>query len=706
MPNRLATQSSLYLRQHMNNPVDWYPWGPEAHERARSEDRPIVLSVGYAACHWCHVMEHECFEDPGVAELMNGGFVSIKVDREERPDVDHLYMTACHLFTGSGGWPLTVFLTPQLHPFFAGTYFPREDRYGRPGFRRVLTALADAWRTQRDEVEEQARRFMASLEDLAQPPPAPPLLGLAPSAGGAPLEEATRALLKRHDAHNGGFGGAPKFPNTLDLMLLELAARKGNTRAGQAVTLTCRKMMEGGIHDQLGGGFHRYSVDAAWQVPHFEKMLYDNALIPAVLLAAYRRTAEPWLAQTVGSAVGWLQREMVAPHGGFYATQDADSEGKEGKFFCFTPAEVEAELTEEDARAFCLRHGVTEEGNFTVEEHAHPDAGTRSNVLHIAATAEEVAAQLGLAPADVEASLERARKTLLVARQRRVAPARDEKILAGWNGLMAAALCDAAATLERPEWLALAKGALEFVLSAMRHPDGGLYRSFAGDRAHIDGLLEDHAFVATACLAAHRAGAGAAFLTHALTLCELMVSRFHDAADPGFFSTRANAADLVVRARSLHDDAVPAAASLACQALLAVGSLCARPDLMQVADGVLARAQGVLQRRPTAVATLVAALERAGAGNPVVVVSAGHGQTQMLGLVRRLCDAWVAVVDGAADAGVVSPELLSGKDPVQGAAAAYVCAGNTCQAPATTQASLRQALAAAGLLAAAPHAEC
>ncbi|MEW5847387.1 MAG: thioredoxin domain-containing protein [Myxococcota bacterium] len=681
MPNRLAKESSPYLRQHMDNPVDWYPWGEEALSVARTQDKPILLSVGYAACHWCHVMEHESFEDAEVARLMNQYFVPIKVDREERPDIDHIYMTACHVFTGSGGWPLTVFLTPDLRPFFAGTYFPKDDKYGRPGFKRVLMALADAYRNQRSDVEEQAQGFERALRGLS--------LGPQARGGGAlNAELVTRSadlLMRRFDEVNGGFGRAPKFPNSVDLLVLEAAARRGHEQAGRASLLACTRMAEGGIYDQLGGGFHRYSVDEKWLIPHFEKMLYDNALLPRVYLAAYRRTAEPLLRRVVEETFTYLGREMTAPGGAFFATQDADSEGEEGKFFVWRPEEIEEVLGRDAGRRFCLRYGVTAQGNF---EHG-------TSVLHIAAPLEQVARLAGVEVNALAQELEESRRKLWAHREKRIKPGRDEKIIAGWNGLMISALCDAAATLQENKYLEMATRALDFILEKMRMPDGGLYRIHADGVSKIQAFLEDYAFLAQALCDAHRASGESRHLTHARELCEQILRRFQVPDEPGFFMTEANAPGVLVRSRSLHDEAVPSGAWVATSALHYVGVATGNQEYVKLVERILEHHAAELTGRTQAYGTLLLLADRVVRGSPTVVVAGAEAEA-LLSLTRALTDSDVLVLPADTRDGL-DRALLEGKSAQDGKAAAYVCAGQTCQAPATDVTSLKSAVASAGL---------
>jgi len=680
MSNRLALEQSPYLRQHMDNPVDWYPWGPEALEAARREDKPILLSVGYAACHWCHVMEHESFENADTAALMNRLFINIKVDREERPDLDHIYMAACQLCTGSGGWPLTVFLTPDLKPFFCGTYFPPQDRYGRPGFPKVLQSLADAWDSQQEDVAEQAARFVDALADLARGP-----------EGTAPLNvelimRGAGAALRRFDAVHGGFGQAPKFPSTSDLLLLEAAARRNHEAAGHAVTLTCRSMARGGIHDQLGGGFHRYSVDERWAVPHFEKMLYDNALLARVYLSALRRTGEAWLSDVVEDLFAYVAREMTAPSGAFFSTQDADSEGEEGRFFVWTPAQVEAVLGPEAAKAACLHLGVTAEGNF--EHH--------STVLHVAQDPAGVAQALGWTLEATTARLKSARAGLFEARRARVAPARDEKILAGWNGLMVSALADGATTLGQPAYLAAACRALDAVWTLLRDQHGALHRVFK-DTARIPAFLEDHAYLAVACLDVHRAGGGVVYLERARAFCRDIQAHFPTEDGQGFYATAAHAPDLLVRARVTQDEAIPSAASAAITALYGVGQLTGDAAMVGTAQRALEACSGELHKRPTAYASWLCQADTMLRGGPQVVIAGPHANV-LLQAARALTDATVLVTHVEADAGLLGASVKDGKVAQDGKAAAYVCANQTCLAPVVDIPGLTQALRQAGLL--------
>ena len=472
MPNRLSHETSPYLLQHAHNPVDWYPWGPEALARAAAEDRPILLSVGYSACHWCHVMAHESFEDPDTAALMNELFVNVKVDREERPDIDAIYMEAVQALTGRGGWPMTVFLAPDGRPFYGGTYYPPEPRYGMPSFRQVLRAIAEAWQERRREMESAGDRLADALKRSAALRPAD-----TPLAAGV-LDKAAQNLMRSLDPHEGGFSDAPKFPQPMNLdFLLQNWRRTGDEKQRKAVTYTLAKMARGGIYDQLGGGFHRYSTDAHWLVPHFEKMLYDNAQLARTYLHAWQITGEPELRRVVEETLDYSLREMTSPEGGFYSTQDADSEGVEGKFFVWTPEEVLALLGPNDGPLFSAYFDITARGNFH-------EGGHSTNILHAQDDLEDAAGKLKVSEKHLAEVIAHGREILFEARERRVHPGRDEKILAEWNGLMIHALAEAGAVLERPDYTQAAVRTAEFVLTQMARSQ----ESGAGVRGQESGV--------------------------------------------------------------------------------------------------------------------------------------------------------------------------------------------------------------------------
>jgi uncharacterized protein YyaL (SSP411 family) len=678
MPNRLQFETSPYLLQHAHNPVDWYPWGEEAFRRAQAEDKPILLSVGYSACHWCHVMERESFENEQIAALMNEWFINVKVDREERPDIDQIYMTAVQAMTGHGGWPMTVFLTPDGHPFYGGTYYPPEDRRGLPAFPRVLRAVADAYRSRRGDVIESARQITAHLRQ-------------AQALGGAPeplhpaiLDRAVQAMAPSFDPGEGGFGGAPKFPQPMILdFLLRQAARTGDARPRAMAELTLRKMAEGGIYDHLGGGFHRYSTDDAWLVPHFEKMLYDNAQLARVYLAAFQLTGDPFYRRIVDETLAYVIREMTAPTGGFYSSQDADSEGVEGKFYVWTLDEVRSVLGEQDARVFALVYDVTAEGNF---EH--------TNVLHVARTPDAAARDLQLAPADVEQALARARRRLFEAREQRAKPGRDDKVLTSWNGLMLRAFAEAAAVLGHDGYRQVAERNATFVLDTLR-PNGRLLRSWKDGRAQILGYLEDYANLTDGLIALYEATFAPRWLEAADLLAGEMIRLFWDDEVGGFYDTATDQETLILRPRDVFDNATPSGTSAAVDALLRLASLTGNADYERRAMAVLRAFVGYLQRAPSAFGRLLAALDFA-IGDPVEVVLAGSPASapaqELLAVVRRgyLPNKVVAFAD---------PErptsLTLGKTPVDGRPAVYVCRRAICQAPVTDPEALSALLAPA-----------
>jgi uncharacterized protein len=544
--NRLINETSPYLLQHAHNPVEWYPWGAEALERARQENKPIFLSVGYSACHWCHVMERESFEDEATAALMNERFINIKVDREERPDLDAIYMDAVQAMTGQGGWPMSVFLTPEGQPFYGGTYYPPEPRYGMPSFQQVLQSVAEAYQKRRDQVQGQAQRLTSALQRSAQ------IGGAAGELTPDLLKEATATLLQYFDSEDGGFGSQPKFPQpmTLDFCLAE-ALRTGDLDVLYMAELTLEKMAHGGIYDQLGGGFHRYSVDAVWLVPHFEKMLYDNAQLLRTYLHAWQHTGRPLYRRVVDETIDYVLREMSAPEGGFYSTQDADSEGHEGKFFVWDLAEIEEILDPQAAGLFESYYGVSARGNFEGK-----------TILSVVRSVESVAQRFRLSEAEVEQSLAASRQALFNLREGRVKPGRDEKILTEWNGLMIHALAECGAALERPEALAAAVQAADFILTSMSQPDGKLYRSYKDGQARLNAYLEDYASFSRALVALYEATFDLRWLGEATRLARLMQEQFADPHLGGFFQTGRDHEQLVVRRKDFIDNAIPSGNAL------------------------------------------------------------------------------------------------------------------------------------------------
>jgi len=585
VPNALAQTTSPYLRQHANNPVDWLPWGPEALARAREEDRPLLVSIGYSSCHWCHVMERESFEDPRTAELMNESFVCVKVDREERPDVDAIYMEAVQAMTGHGGWPLNVFLTPEQLPFYGGTYFPPDPRPGMPAWTQVLHAIAEAWDERREEIR-------AGGEDLRERLSGGALL--TPSAQPIDqgiLDAVVMRLKESFDARDGGFGRAPKFPQASVIELLLL--RGEHTMALD----TLRAMASGGIHDQIGGGFARYSVDATWTVPHFEKMLYDNALLARAYLHGFQLSGDAHLEAVCRDTLDWALREMRGREGGFYSALDADSEGVEGQFYVWTVAELR-EVLGADADAAIAWFGATEEGNF-VDPHRVGGTSSGLNVLE----------DRGLRPDEI--TRERIRMCLLETRERRVRPGLDDKRLTSWNALMIAALADAGAVLAEHRYLDAASECAEFVLRDLRDEQGRLLRTYGGNgsqRGEIDAYLEDHAFLLEALIALFEANCEARWLEEATALADTLIARFSDPVNGGFFSTASDGEALIARRKDLEDTPIPAGGSSATLGLLRLSELTGKATYERHAISVLALLRDIAPRHPTSFGHLLQAM--------------------------------------------------------------------------------------------------
>jgi uncharacterized protein len=667
--NRLAAETSPYLRQHADNPVDWRPWGDEAFELAQAEDRPILLSIGYSACHWCHVMAHESFEDETIAGVMNDLFVNVKVDREERPDVDALYMHATLAMTGSGGWPMTVFLTPDGRPFYAGTYFPPTSRGGMPGFPDLCRAIAAAYRDRREDIEQAAGEVGRRLEAAARRRPSPELITADL------LDEAELGLGRVFDPDQGGFGGAPKFPPTLALefLLRRLWRRPDDERARLMAELTLRRMAEGGIHDQLGGGFHRYSVDEIWLVPHFEKMLYDNALLARDYTLAHRALGGGAHRAVAEATLDYLLREMRAPEGGFASAQDADSPGGEGAFFVWRPEHLAALLDPAEAAAITVRYGVRPAGNFE-----------GATILRVAASMEEVERAVG---PDAERLLASARGKLLAARAERPAPARDDKVLTGWNGLTIAALADAGSAFERRDYLAAARETAAFLLERMV-VDGRLRRVWMEGEARHLACLDDYADLCHGLLALYEATFEPRWLEAARELAADMLRLFRDPEDGGFFYAGSDAEALVARTRDLEDHPTPAGNSQAAWVLLRLAHLGAEPELETIALDALRLVRDEVARFPQAFGTALVALDFHTAGPREVAIVGGADDPATAALVATARahagpDAVIAVGDPGDPRAAAAAPLLAQRPAVNGAPAAYVCERFVCAAPVT-----------------------
>lgn len=685
-PNRLIDETSPYLLQHAYNPVDWYPWNDKALQQARDLDRPIFLSIGYSACHWCHVMEHESFEDPSIAELMNRHFVCIKVDREERPDLDQIYMNAVQLLTGRGGWPMSVFLTPDGKPFFGGTYWPPESRMGMPGFRDVLEKVHEAWETRRDAVDKGAEELTNAVVDTTVPQ------GGRATLNESLLQTAERDLLRSADRTHGGFGRSPKFPHPMDVrVLLRTWKRFGNEDALAVARLTFDKMAAGGIYDHLGGGFHRYSTDARWLVPHFEKMLYDNALLTSAYLEGYQATGDEDYARVVRETLDYVLREMTQPEGGFYSTQDADSEGVEGKFFVWTEEEIFEHLDADEARIFNYCYDVTPRGNWEGK-----------NILNRVKTDEEAARVLGLDVEELRRVLERSKNRLFAVRTQRVAPGRDDKVLAGWNGLMIAAMAQAAQVLGEARYADAARRAADFLLQTMRTDGGDLLHSYKDGRARFNAYVDDYACLVDGLVDVYQATFDAAYLSAALDLAERMIAQFYDQDAGGFFYTPADHEPLIARNKDSQDTATPSGNGMAASALFRLGRICGRTDLEEKAVATLEMLSGQMEKLAMASGQSMIALDFLLGTTYEVAVVEGRDPQEADAVLENVYQRFLPnkVVlrrsHGVADESlpdVVAP-LLAGKTASDGAATIYLCEHGACQAPVVGAAGLESALTA------------
>jgi uncharacterized protein len=675
--NRLADETSPYLLQHAHNPVDWYPWGDEAFARARAEAKPVLLSIGYSACHWCHVMERESFENADIAALMNDRFVNIKVDREERPDVDDVYMRAVQLMIGRGGWPLTVFLTPDRRPFHGGTYFPPVDRHGMPGFPRVLEAVSRAFHDQPDDVAKAVSKLVSGVQRSEEA--APTDVALDPTLP----RRAAEGMLRHVDTLHGGLGEAPKFPHTRAFQLL---LRQWRVTQRQdlldAVVLTCRRMADGGIYDQIGGGFHRYSVDARWLVPHFEKMLYDNAEIPRLYLELFQATGDPAHRRIVEETLDYLLREMRHADGGFYSATDADSEGEEGKFFVWTPAEIAAVVDPADVDLVCRYWDVSDEGNFE---------GT--SIAHVTLTMDQVAKLFRRSPEDAARAIATARARLFEARSRRVPPACDDKILTSWNALLIGTLAEAGRVLDVSRYVAAAVAAGDFLWDQVRR-DGRLLHGWTKGRARQDAFLDDHAFLAAALLDLYEATGDGRHLARARELVDVLDARFHDDAGGGYFYTSHDAEALIVRTKSGSDGSIPSGNAVAAVALLRLHAITGEERLRTRAEEILRLYQGAAVENPFGYTTWLEALERWAEGATEVVIVGDSNLPATKALWDAVATRWiphrtlVRVEAGATDV----PAVARDRPAAGGRATAYVCRNFACSRPVHTPEDLLELL--------------
>ena len=671
--NRLINETSPYLRQHAHNPVEWFAWGSEAFEKARREDKPVLISIGYSACHWCHVMEHESFEDEATAQIMNDSFVCIKIDLEERPDVDQIYMQFVQMTTGSGGYPLNVFLTPDKLPFFGGTYFPPVNRYNMPSFQRVLSSIAEAWRNQRDELLNSGNEILDEMKRAGLAEFEPGVLNLEL------LDSAYRSFGKSFDRVNGGFGGAPKFPPPMSLeFLLRYYHRTNNINALQIVEKTCVEMANGGICDQLGGGFHRYTVDAVWLVPHFEKMLYDNAQLARVYLHLYQITKNEFYKRTAVETLEYVKREMLDERGGFYTAQDADSEGVEGKFFVWTPEEIEEILGEADARRFNFYYDVTEHGNF--EE---------KNILNVRSDSNVAAPQLKIPIEDLQKILERGKKLLFERRERRIKPFRDEKVLTAWNGLMLATFAEASAILDDGEHLKIAERNADFILENLQN-DGNLLRTWKDGEAKLKGYLEDYAVFADGLIELFQVSGKIKYLIEAKRLIDLMIAEFWDADAGGFYFTGNNHEELLLRPKDFYDNATPAGNSVAADVLLKLAKISGDEKYERYSVTLFRLVAPQISRYAPAFGRILSAMEfYLNQTKEIVIV--GDRENKLKKEIWRDYLPNKIVITANGENGELIP-LLKDKGMIDNQPTVYVCENFVCQKPLITVAELTDQL--------------
>ena len=688
--NHLANETSPYLLQHVHNPVDWYPWGEEALEKARREDKPIFLSIGYAACHWCHVMERESFEDEAIGAYLNAHFVSIKVDREERPDLDDIYMTAVQLMTGQGGWPMSMFLTPDLKPFYGGTYFPPSPRMGMPGFSTILQSIQQAWQERRGDIVTSSDKVAGYIVHSAR----------MAAPDGEPLTEAfidaaVEQLARSYDKYHGGFGDAPKFPSAPSMsILLRQFHRTGDTNARDIALHTLSAMARGGMYDHVGGGFHRYSVDEEWLVPHFEKMLYDNAQLAPVYLEAYQLTGDPFYRKVAEEIFAYQLREMTDETGGFYSTEDADSEGEEGKFYIWNWDELAAVLGKADASLFAAYYHCEKHGNFTSHESYHEGL----NIPHIRRDPARIAEEHGIELEELEQRMAQARQTLYEVRAKRVRPGLDDKILTAWNGMMISALARGHQVLDNSAYLEAAERAADFLLNTLRDDDGGLLRVYRRGVAKGPAFLEDYANLVNALVDLHEASYSRRWLGEANQLAAGMIERFWDAEGAGFFMTHEGHGPLIARQKPTYDGSEPSGNAVAVVALLRLALHTGNGDYRERAvqtmganlEGLRSHPQGYLKMLEGLDYHLHAPKEIVVVGKPAKDATRALIRTVHASYLPNKAVALVDPADGTAD-GMASP-LLEGKTPVNGQSAAFVCENYACQQPVTESSALAELL--------------
>ncbi|HEY7543879.1 MAG TPA: thioredoxin domain-containing protein [Blastocatellia bacterium] len=679
--NHLINETSPYLLQHAHNPVDWYPWGEEAIARAKAEDKPIFLSIGYAACHWCHVMEHESFENEQIAGLMNEHFISIKVDREERPDIDAIYMNAVQMLTGHGGWPMSMFLTPDLKPFYGGTYYPPVDRQGMPGFGRVLLTMADLYRNRRDEVFTSADSITAELQNVNRFRESNEMMTTEL------LNQAFSSLISRFDRAHGGFGRAPKFPPSMTLMfLLRHYKRTNSPEALQMVELTLEKMAGGGMYDHIGGGFARYSTDAHWLVPHFEKMLYDNALLARIYLYAYQATHKPLYRRVAEETLEYILRDMTSPEGGFYSSEDADSEGVEGKFYVWTKDEVIQLLGQEEGEIFCRYYDITAEGNF---EHGQ-------SILNMPLSLEEFADKESISLEEVKRIINSGRRKLFHAREERVRPGLDDKILTAWNGMMLTAFAEAVNILGRDDYREVARRNAEFLLSNLMS-DGRLLRTYKDGKAKLNGYLEDYAYLIEGLLALYEATFELKYFERARELSDAMIERFWDEQEGGFYFTSSDHEELIMRTKDYFDNAIPSGNSSAALSFLKLWALTQESQYQRCAVSILRTMREAMVKYPSGFGYLLSALDAYLAEGREIAIIGSADSHEVRAFVEEIYSRYIPnkVIAAAApddERAQKAIKLLEGKSLVEGRAAVYVCRNFACLLPATTVKELAERL--------------
>lgn len=680
-PNRLIHEKSPYLLQHAYNPVDWYPWGEEAFEKARKEDKPIFLSIGYSTCHWCHVMERESFEDVEVAKLMNDVFVSIKVDREERPDLDHLYMTVSQMLTGGGGWPLNIFMTPEKKPFFAATYIPKSGRFGKAGMMELIPRIQSVWQKRRAEVFESAEKIIAALKSMETDRPGEEL-------DLSTLEKAYKEFSGRYDATYGGFSTSPKFPTPHNfLFMLRYWKRKGKSHALEMVEKTLQEMRFGGIYDQIGFGFHRYSTDREWLVPHFEKMLYDQAMLALAYIEAFQVTGNEIYGNTAREIFTYVLRDMTGSEGGFYSAEDADSEGEEGKFYVWEEKEIQ-EILGKDASALFIRvFNVASGGNFKEEATGHE---TGTNILYMGKSLSEIASEVEISPSVLETQIIEARKKLFEVREKRIHPYKDDKVLTDWNGLMIAAFARGARVLGEPEYAEAAKRAVEFIMKHLRKEDGRLLHRFREGEAKIEGLVDDYAFLIWGLIELYQATFEAHYLRTALDLNDELLKHFWDKDRGGFFFTPDDGEVLIVRKKEVYDGAVPSGNAVAAYNLLRLARFTADPELEKKASETILAFSGQIHQFPSGYTQFLVAADFAlGPAYEVVVVGKPGAKDTSEMLKALTGDYFPNKVTLFRPSGEKSPGILDVAGfvrehaSINGKATAYVCVATACLKPTT-----------------------